>query len=140
MRQSSRWQPGRLLVGWALGVLTTIGLVTMVGGWYEFRELSSVAGSGSPARQVNPTDSACQVDRPGAINVAGFEVVPGQSDPCYLRRPRIRPWQWADGIRELIGRLQGAARSLLPPPGGAVARSPARILLATAYQSMTVVA
>lgn len=107
MSRSSRWHPGRLLVGWALGVLTTIGLVTLMGGWYEYRQLSSAPGSGSPGRRVASTDSACQFDRDGAINVGGYEVVPRQDDPCYLRRPRIRPWQWADGIREQIGRLTG---------------------------------
>jgi hypothetical protein len=108
MHRSSRWHPGRLLVGWALGVLTTIGLVTLMGGWYEYRQLSTAPGSGSPGRRVASTDSACQVDRDGAINVDGFEVVPAQDDPCYLRRPRIRPWQWADGIREQLGLLSGA--------------------------------
>lgn len=111
MNRSSRWHPGRLLVGWALGVLTTIGLVTLMGGWYEHRQLSTAPGSGSPDRRVASTDSACQVDRDGAINVGGYEVVPRQDDPCYLRRPRIRPWQWADGIREQLGKLAGAARA-----------------------------
>jgi hypothetical protein len=114
--RSSRWQPGRLIVGWALGVLTTIGLVTLMGGWYEYRQLSSTASSGSPARRVATTDSACQVDREGAVNIGGFEVVPRQDDPCYLRRPRIRPWQWPDGIREQIGRLTGTV-SLAPARG-----------------------
>jgi hypothetical protein len=109
MTRSSRWQPGRLIVGWALGVLTTIGLVTLMGGWYEYRQLSNAPGSGSQARRVSSTDSACQVDREGAINIGGFAVVPRQDDPCYLRRPRIRPWQWMDGIRDQIGRLTGAA-------------------------------
>jgi hypothetical protein len=107
MTRSSRWQPGRLIVGWALGVLTTIGLVTLMGGWYEYRQLSNAPGS--QARRVSSTDSACQVDREGAINIGGFAVVPRQDDPCYLRRPRIRPWQWMDGIRDQIGRLTGAA-------------------------------
>jgi len=108
MTRSSRWQPGRLIVGWALGVLTTIGLVTLMGGWYEYRQLSTSAGSGSPARRLASTDTACQVDREGAINIGGFEVVPRQDDPCYLRRPRIRPWHWSDGIKEQLGRLTGA--------------------------------
>ena len=107
MTRPSRWNPGRLLVGWAIGVLTTIGLVTLVGGWYEYRQLSNAPGSGSPARRVASTDSACQVDRDGAINIGGYEVVAGQDDACYLRRPRIRPWQWADGLREQLGRLSG---------------------------------
>jgi len=120
MTRSSRWHPGRLLVGWALGVLTTIGLVTLVGGWYEYRQLSSAPGSGSPARRVATTDSACQVDRDGAINGGGYEVVPRQDDPCYLRRPRIRPWQWADGLREQLGRLTGPT-STAPTTGTRVA-------------------
>jgi len=97
------------MLGWALGVLTTIGMVTLTVGWYEYRQLSTAPGTGSPARRVTNTDSACQVDRDGAINVGGFEVVPRQDDPCYLRRPRIRPWQWVDGIREELGKLAGAA-------------------------------
>ena len=126
MTRSSRWKPGRLIVGWALGVLTTIGLVTLMGGWYEYRQLSNAPGSGSPARRVASTDSACQGDRDGAINIGGFAVVPRQDDPCYLRRPRIRPWQWMDGIRDQIGRLhrrrerdtephQTARKWFLPP-------------------------
>jgi hypothetical protein len=110
MNRSTRWHPGRLLLGWAVGVLTTIGLVTLMAGWYEYRQLSTAPGSGSPGSRVTNTDSACQVDRDSAINVGGFEVVPRQDDPCYLRRPRIRPWQWADGIREQLGKLAGAAR------------------------------
>jgi hypothetical protein len=98
-----------LLVGWSLGVLTTLGLMTAAGGWYEYRLLSSAPGSGLPARRIGGPDSACQVDRVGAINVGGFEVVPGQSDACYLRRPRIRPWQWADGIKEQLGRFDVTA-------------------------------
>ncbi|MGE3272815.1 MAG: hypothetical protein AB7P40_29025 [Chloroflexota bacterium] len=95
------WHPGRLLVGWALGVLTTILLMTAAGGWYEYRELSTAPGSGSADRRVRPTDSACDVDREAAINVGSYSVVPDQDDPCYLRRPRIRPWQWLDGLRWL---------------------------------------
>lgn len=109
MAETSRWHPGRLLLGWALGVLTTIGLVTLVGGWYEYRALSTALGSGSSARRLTTADTACLVDRSAAIEIGGFEVVPGQTDPCYLRRPRIRPWQWADGLRELLGRLSGAS-------------------------------
>jgi hypothetical protein len=127
--RSSRWQPGRLTVGWALGVLTTIGLVTLMGGWYEYRQLSNAPGSGSPARRVADTDSACQVDREGAINIGGFAVVSGQDDPCYLRRPRIRPWQWIDGIRDQIGRLTGAASAtpnLMDRPGMALAAATRR--------------
>lgn len=104
------WQPGRLLVGWSLGVLMTLGLLTAMGGWYEYRQLSTTPASGSPARRVTGQESACQVDKIGAINIGGFEVVPNQPDACYLRRPRIRPWQWADGIRERVGRLSTTAR------------------------------
>jgi hypothetical protein len=107
MTRPGRWHPGRLLVGWALGVLTTIGLVALVSGWYEYRHLSTAPGSGTSARRDSGRDSACQVDRDGAINVGGFEVVPQQDNPCYLRRPRIRPWQWGDGIREQLSRLTG---------------------------------
>lgn len=108
MTEQDRWQPGRLLVGWALGVLTTILLMTGWGNWYEYRELSASPGSGSAARRVTPTSSACQVDREAAINVGGYSIVPEQADPCYLRRPRIRPWQWADGARHILGSLSGA--------------------------------
>src|SRR5947209_4863769 len=105
MRSSSTWQPGRLLIGWALGVLTTIGVATLGGGWYEYRELSPVPGSGSPFARADSGDSACQADRDGSINLGGFETVPGQGDPCYLRRPRIRPWQWPGTIKDELGRL-----------------------------------
>jgi hypothetical protein len=107
---ASQWQPGRLLIGWSLGVLMTLGLLTASGGWYEYRQLSTTPASGSPTRQMTGQESACQVDRDGAINDGGFEVVPNQPDGCYLRRPRIRPWQWAAGIREQVGRLESAAR------------------------------
>jgi hypothetical protein len=106
---ASRWQPGRLFVGWSLGVLTTLALLTATGGWYEYRELSTTPASGSPARRVTGQESACQVDRDGAINVGGYHVVPDQPDGCYLRRPRIRPWQWADGVREQLGWLSTTA-------------------------------
>jgi hypothetical protein len=106
---ASQWQPGRLLIGWSLGVLTTLGLLTATGGWYEYRQLSTTPASGSPDRRLTGQESACQVDRDGAINVGGYEVVPDQPDGCYLRRPRIRPWQWADGIREQLGRLSTTA-------------------------------
>jgi hypothetical protein len=108
MASVGRWQPGRLMVGWALGVLTTLVLMTGWGSWYEYRELSTAPGSGSSARRVTPTSSACQVDREGAITNGGYSVVPDQADPCYLRRPRIRPWQWPDGARQLIASVTGA--------------------------------
>ncbi len=106
---ASHWQPGRLLVGWSLGVLTTLGLLTASGGWYEYRQLSTAPASGSPARRITGQDSACQVDKDAAINIGGYEIVPDQPDDCYLRRPRIRPWQWPDGIREQLGRLATTA-------------------------------
>jgi len=106
---ASQWQPGRLLIGWSVGVLMTLGLVAASGGWYEYRQLSTMPASGSPARRTTGQDSACQVDKEGAINIGGYEVVPDQPDGCYLRRPRIRPWQWPDGIREQIGRLEPQA-------------------------------
>ena len=106
---TGHWQPGRLLVGWSLGVLTTLGLLTATGGWYEYRQLSTAPASGSPARRVTGQETACEVDKVSAINVAGFEVVPDQPDGCYLRRPRVRPWQWTDGIREQLGRLSTTA-------------------------------
>jgi hypothetical protein len=106
---ASQWQPGRLLIGWSVGVLMTLGLVTASGGWYEYRELSTMPTSGSPTHRITGQDSACQVDKEAAINVGGYEVVPDQPDGCYLRRPRIRPWQWADSIREQIGRLESQA-------------------------------
>jgi hypothetical protein len=108
---TGHWQPGRLLVGWSLGVLMTLGLLTATGGWYEYRQLSTAPASGSPARRVNGQESACQVDKASAINVGGYEVVPDQPDGCYLRRPRVRPWQWADGIREQLGRLATTAQA-----------------------------
>ena len=111
MLVAGRWQPGRLLIGWSLGVLMTLGLLTANGGWYEYRQLSTTPASGSPARRVGGQESACEVDKASAINTAGYEVVPNQPDGCYLRRPRIRPWQWADGIREQLGRLSTAARA-----------------------------
>jgi hypothetical protein len=111
MAEPSRWQPGRLLLGWALGVLTTLGAMAIGGGWFEYRELSTAPGSGSAARRASPADSACQVDRDGAINVGGYRVVPGQTDPCYLYRPRVRPWQWYDGLRDQLSRLTGTISS-----------------------------
>jgi hypothetical protein len=105
------WQPGRLLVGWSLGVLMTLGLLTATGGWYEYRQLSTAPGSGSMARRTIGLESACQVDKDAAINAGGFEVVPGQPDGCYLRRPRIRPWQWSDGVQAELGRFSTTARS-----------------------------
>jgi hypothetical protein len=104
------WQPGRLLVGWSLGVLMTLGLLTATGGWYEYRELSTAPGSGSPARRLTGLESACQVDKDAAINAGGFEVVPGQPNGCYLRRPRIRPWQWSDGAQVELSRFSTTAR------------------------------
>jgi hypothetical protein len=107
--EAGRWQPGRLLVGWSVGVLMTLGLLTATGGWYEYRELSTEPGTGSPTRRVSGLESACQVDKDAAVNLGGFEVVPDQSNGCYLRRPRIRPWQWPDGIRAELGRIETMA-------------------------------
>jgi hypothetical protein len=107
---ASHWQPGRLLIGWSLGVLTTLGLLTASGGWYEYRELATAPASGSPGRRTASLDPACQADRDAAINLGGWEVVPSQPDDCYLRRPRVRPWQWADGLREGLGLLEPRAR------------------------------
>jgi hypothetical protein len=69
----------------------TLGLVTGAGGWYEHRWYP---------RELRDAAKA------NAINVGGFEVVPGQSDPCYFRRPRIRPWQWASGVDEVVRALR----------------------------------
>jgi hypothetical protein len=80
-------RPGRALVGWAVGVLMTLGLITGSGGWYEYRWYPS---------------ELCEDSKASSINVGGFEVVPGQSDLCYLRRPRIRPWQWASGVDAIV--------------------------------------
>src|SRR4051812_23059832 len=99
-------EPGRLLVGWAVGVLMTLSLVSTTGGWYEYRQLSTAPGSASPDRRATGDESACAVDRDSSINVGGFEVVPGQPDPCYLRRPRIRPWQWSESVKVEIDRLE----------------------------------
>ena len=77
--------PGRLFVGWALGVLTTLALVAATGGWYEYRWYAP---------------DLCAWSKAAAVNAEGFAVVPGQSDPCYLRRPRLRPWGWPDWIVE----------------------------------------
>src|SRR3954465_14877052 len=96
------------LVSWSLGVLTTLGLLTATGGWYEYRELATAPASGSPGRRSPRPEPAwrarpgpgVQAARAAAINLGGWEVVPSQPDDCYLRRPRVRPWQWADGLRE----------------------------------------
>ncbi len=80
--------PGRFFLGWALGVLTTLAVVAWSGGWYEYRWYA-------------PSD--CAQFKAAAVNRSSFEVVPGQSDACYLRRPRIRPWQWPDWIAETFG-------------------------------------
>jgi hypothetical protein len=87
-----RGRPGRFLLGWAVGVLTAIGLMAASDNWYEYRWYPRVE---------------CEERKVGSINGAGFEVVPNQDDPCYLRRPNIRPAQWADGITLAIRRLQG---------------------------------
>ena len=65
----------------------TLGLITGSGGWYEYRWYP---------REL------CGDSKASSINVGGFEIVPGQSDPCYLRRPRIRRWQWASGVDEVV--------------------------------------
>jgi hypothetical protein len=111
-----------LLVGWSLGVLTTLGLLTATGGWYEYRQLSTAPGSASSARRPTGVESACQVDKDAAINVGGFEVVPDQPDGCYLRRSRIRPWQWSDGLQAELGRFSTTASR----PGPAERDSEAR--------------
>jgi hypothetical protein len=85
-------RPGRFFVGWALGVLTALISLAVSGGWYEYRWLAQ---------------AECAERKAGAINTGGFEVVPNQSDPCYLRRPNVRPAQWGDGIPWAIRRLQG---------------------------------
>jgi hypothetical protein len=85
-------RPGRALLGWAIGVLMTIGLVTGTGGWYEHRWY--------------PPDECGRV-KASAVNVEGFEIVPGQPDPCYLRRPRIRPWQWTGGASQFVRAIRG---------------------------------
>ena len=69
--------PGRLFVGWALDILTALAVVAASGGWYEYRGY--------------PPD-LCAWSKAGAVNAEGFEVAPGQSDACYVRRLRIRPW------------------------------------------------
>ena len=43
----------------------------------------------------------------GAVNVEGFEVVPDQTDLCYLRRSRVRPWQWVSGIEDAVRAIRG---------------------------------
>src|SRR5688572_8039530 len=106
-----RWRPGRLPIGWSPGVLTRLGVLTTSGGFHEYRQLSAAPGTGSPARRVGSLDSACQVDKDGTIVLGGIEVVPGQPDGCSLRRPRIRPWQWADGIKDRLGRFATTARA-----------------------------
>jgi hypothetical protein len=88
----------------------TLGLLTATGGWYEYRDLSTEPGTGSPTRRVSGQESACQVDKAAAINLGGYEIVPGQPDGCYLRRPRIRPWQWEGGIQAELGRFATTAR------------------------------
>lgn len=68
-------------------MLTALGVLAASGGWYEYRWIAA---------------ADCDRLKPGAVNVGAFEVVPDQADPCYLRRPRIRPWQWADGLTEIV--------------------------------------
>ncbi len=79
-------------MGWALGILTTLVLMAASGGWYQYRWYSP---------------DLCAWSKVGAINADSFEVVPGQSDPCYLRRPRIRPWEWPDGVAERMRGILG---------------------------------
>jgi len=80
------------MLGWAIGVLMTLGVVGSAGGWYEHRWYPPML---------------CADLKAGAVNVEGFEVVPGQTDPCYLRRPRIRPWQWSGVVGRSIRTMRG---------------------------------
>jgi hypothetical protein len=100
----------------------TLSLLTATGGWYEYRQLSTAPGSASSAQRSTGLESACLVDKDAAINVGGFEVVPDQPDGCYLRRPRIRPWQWSDGLQTEISRSSTTASR----PGPAEIESEAR--------------
>lgn len=92
----------------------TLGLLTVTGGWYEYRQLSTAPGSAATARRLTGLESACEVDKDAAVNAGGFEVVPGQSDGCYLRRPRIRPWQWPDGLQAELSRFSTTANGSGP--------------------------
>ena len=85
-------RPGRFFVGWALGVLTALTSLAVAGGWYEHRWYAR---------------ADCEQAKVGAIDIGGFEVVPNQDDPCYLRRPNVRLGQWADGIPWAIRNLRG---------------------------------
>jgi hypothetical protein len=80
------------MLGWAIGVLMTLGVVGTAGGWYEHRWYPL---------------GLCANLKAGAVNVEGFEVVPSQPDPCYLRRPRIRPRQWTGAVGQFIRAIRG---------------------------------
>ena len=61
-----------LLLGWLLGVATGLLGVAITGGWYEY--------------QLAPSSAALL----RAVNEEGWQIVPGQSEQAYLRRPRLR--------------------------------------------------
>lgn len=61
-----------LVIGWLLGLLTFAIGASLAGSWYEYRWESSAMSTR---------------DR---INDEGWEVVPGQPNERYLRRPRLR--------------------------------------------------
>lgn len=60
-----------LLIGWLLGIGTGLFGLAITSGWYEYRFVQD----GSLVRMINDE---------------GWQVVPGQSNLPYLRRPRFR--------------------------------------------------
>ena len=66
-----------LLVGWLLGIGTGLLGVALTGGWYEHQ-------------LVNPETFGATRQQFGLINREGWHIVPGQSNPYYFRRPRLR--------------------------------------------------
>lgn len=61
-----------LIIGWICGMLTFAGGAISAGAWYEYRwEANALAAR----------------DR---VNDDGWEIVPGQPNERYLRRPRLR--------------------------------------------------
>jgi hypothetical protein len=71
-----------MLAGVIVGALGTILGLMLVGGFYEY--------DWNPAARFPQGGAFCDKDDQVRIVTWGWERVPNQPDPCYVRRPRLR--------------------------------------------------